>query len=105
MAGRNDRSDSFLSDLVKVSGRKDNDAALDKLTASLIMEVVPTAPLFSKAMTHVINFFLQEGRDGLRTQVATLAAGKTPQADAEVMKFVYEALSKLFLTPCACDRC
>lgn len=98
VAGRNDHSESFLKDLVKAAGGKDNDAALDKLTASLILEVVATAPLFSKAMTHVVNFFLQDGREQLRAQVTTLAGGKTEKADAEVMKFVYEALSEYFLT-------
>lgn len=94
VAGRNDHSESFLTDLAKAAGRKDNDSTLDKLTASLILEVVPTAPLFSKALTHVVNFFLHQGKDDLRVKVAALAGTKTPQADAEVMKFVYEALSE-----------
>lgn len=94
VAGRNDHSESFLTDLAKAAGRKDNDSTLDKLTASLILEVVPTAPLFSKALTHVVNFFLQDGNVDLRAKVAALAKTKTPQDDVEVMKFVYEALSE-----------
>lgn len=98
-SGRNAHNGDFLHALAKEAGKPEGDAALDSLTASLILEVVPTAPLFSKAMTHVVNFFLQDGREQLRGQLATVAGQKTPQADAEVMKFVYEALREYHSSP------
>ncbi|TFY55044.1 hypothetical protein EVG20_g9464 [Dentipellis fragilis] len=84
----NDHSDAFLSAL-DATVDSDSDSALDSLVASLFAEVVPTAALFSKALVHVVNYYLDPSRQSEKEQLQRLTAeGSNPQ----VLAMVYEAL-------------
>jgi len=56
------------------------------LAASVFAEYVPTAPIFSKIIAHVVNFYLDESRKALREQI--LEHGAT----AALIPYIYEAL-------------
>ena len=66
----------------------------EQIAASLFLEVVPTAAAYSKAVAHVVNFFLDEGRSEARKEIATLANLRTIESEAKILEYVYEALRK-----------
>ena len=86
--GRND--DHFLQQLLDVVGSH----PADQIAASLFFEVVPTAAVYSKAIAHVVNFFLQDNLKDIREDITKLSALHTPEADAKIQGYVREALSK-----------
>ncbi|KAI0265719.1 heme peroxidase [Gloeopeniophorella convolvens] len=92
VSGRNDHSHDFLKPLVDATGAQAGPSALDGLAASLYAAVVPTAALFSQALTHVVNFYLDADRAAQRAEIARLAELRTPQADAQILPYVFEAL-------------
>ena len=50
--------------------------------------------MYSKAVAHVVNFYLHDDRKEAREDIAQLSALRTPEADAKVQGYVREALSK-----------
>jgi len=64
------------------------------IATSLFFEVVPTAAIYSKAIAHVVNFYLHDDRKEAREDIVQLSALRTPEADAKVQGYVHEALSK-----------
>jgi len=88
-----DHSHEFLKKLHAAGkGRGHNE-----LAASLFAEVVPTAAHFSQILSHVINFYLDEGRQEAREDIVRLASLHTEIADAEILSYSYEALRKAIL--------
>jgi linoleate 10R-lipoxygenase len=86
----NRNSDHLLKQLSKA----ERSHPVAEIAASLFFEVVPTAALYSKAIAHVMNFYLHDGRKEAREDIARLSALHTPEADAKVQGYVHEALSK-----------
>jgi linoleate 10R-lipoxygenase len=91
----NRSSDHFLKQLLEAGGSH----PVAEIAASLFSEVVPTAALYSKAIAHVVNFYLHGGRKEAREDIARLSALCTPEADAKVQGYVREALSKRISFP------
>ncbi len=72
------------------TGSQSSNSALDSLANSLFASVVPTAALFSKVITHVVNFYLDKVAQ--REQIVRLVERR---ANAQVMPYVFEALREL----------
>ncbi|KAK7062576.1 hypothetical protein VNI00_000064 [Paramarasmius palmivorus] len=97
---------SWISDRVSSLNEKDNSRKFLKqlwasretkepaeLAASLFCEVVPTAAHFSQAIAHVINFYLDEGRDNDRAEIVALSSTHTPESQNKLVKYIHDALS------------
>ncbi|KZV68980.1 heme peroxidase [Peniophora sp. CONT] len=64
--------------------------ARESLAASVFAEFIPTAPIFSKVLAHVVNFYLDAKRKAERDAIVSLCA--TGGQDANVLLYIYEAL-------------
>jgi hypothetical protein len=91
----NGNSDHFLKQLLEAEGSH----PVAEIAASLFSEVVPTTALYSKAIAHVVNFYLHDGRKEAREDIVRLSTLCTPEADAKVQGYVREALSKCISFP------
>jgi linoleate 10R-lipoxygenase len=90
---RNDDSDVFLRQLLTKAQGADKET--DELAASILAEVVATAPLYSSALAHVIEFYLDDGRARERADIAVIAAEPhSAAAEAKLVKYIREALRK-----------
>ncbi|KAJ6553669.1 heme peroxidase [Mycena sp. CBHHK59/15] len=69
------------------------DSDSTKLATSLFAEVVPTAAHWSQALAHVVNFYLDDGRQQTRAAIVRLAAVGTKEANEEVSDHVRAALA------------
>ena len=71
---------------------------MTELSASLFSEVAPSAAIYSQAITHVVNFFLDDTRKEAKEEIVRLALSPEPTAEAKLLPFIHEALSPyLFL--------
>jgi len=64
----------------------------DQIAASLFSEVIPTAPVYSKAIAHVVNFYLDDNQKEARQDIARLSILRTPESEARVLAYAREAL-------------
>lgn len=94
LAGRNN-SDNFLKQLL--AARRTHPA--DQIAASLFSEVIPTAAVYSKAIAHVVNFFLDDNQKEARQDIARLSTLRTPESEARVLAYAREALSECIVFP------
>jgi linoleate 10R-lipoxygenase len=88
LAGRNN-SDGFLKQLL--ADRRTHPA--EQIAASLFSEVVPTTAIYSKAIAHVVNYYLDENQTEARQDIARLSTLRTPESEARILAYVREALS------------
>ncbi|KDQ52925.1 hypothetical protein JAAARDRAFT_162433 [Jaapia argillacea MUCL 33604] len=84
--GANDHSDAFLKSLLSAN----KNANLDDLAKALVLEVVGTAALYSKAIAHVIDFYLDQ--DAACKDILQLATVNTTASDAKLSSYIREAL-------------
>lgn len=89
MAGRKNH-EVFLKQLL--AARRTHPA--EQIAASLFVEAVPTAAAYSKAVAHVVDFFLEEQRSEARREIAALASLRTAESEAKILEYVHEALRK-----------
>lgn len=82
------KSQNYVNFITEVAGSKAD--ATHKVVAA-----VPTAPFFSKALAHVIDYYVAEERRKDREEIVKLA--KENKA-ANVKTYVNEALRKIFDT-------
>ncbi|KAJ7083708.1 heme peroxidase [Mycena belliarum] len=66
---------------------------LSDLSVALFTEVVPTAAHWSQAITHAVNFYLDEGHEQGRQEIIRLAKMHTPEARKRVAVLVRAALA------------
>lgn len=92
-AGRNN-SDTFLKQLL--AARRTHPP--NQIAASLFSEVIPTAALYSKAIAHVVNFYLDNDRTEARQDIARQSTLRTPESEARILSYVREALSKCIVS-------
>lgn len=62
----------------------------------LFAAVVPTAPIYSQALSHIVNFYLQDERQAQKEEIVALSKSKDKNADVKIMRYAYEALSMSF---------
>jgi hypothetical protein len=68
----------------------------EQIAASLFAEVVPTAAVYSKAIAHIVNFYLDDSRTEAREEIAKLSTVRKPESEARILAYVREALSDSF---------
>lgn len=88
VTAENDHNDAIIHLLAEELKKEGNDGlrARESLAVSVFAEYIPTAPIFSKAMALIVNFYLDDSRKSLREQIVGL--GATPA----ILPFIYEAL-------------
>lgn len=91
-AGHNnhENSDNFLKQLLAV--RRTHPPG--QIAASLFAEVVPTAAVYSKALAHIVNFYLDDSRAAQRQDIARLSLLRTQEAENKVIEYAREAISE-----------
>lgn len=94
ITGEEDLSDAFLS-RVSNTGRKRGLRSAE-MAASVFISVASTAALYSKAITHVIDFFTDEKRKedlvDFKAALRDLSDNVSEESRGRVLGFVYEAL-------------
>ncbi|KAF8958408.1 heme peroxidase [Flammula alnicola] len=103
--GHIDKIDSWLSQNNLGIASNNNHGLLKKLwqaqgkgstyrefASQLFAAVVPTSTLYSQALAHVVNFYLDDDKKAVREEIIKLAASTDEGASAKVMTYVYEAL-------------
>lgn len=79
-------SDKFLSQVLQA--RRTHPP--EEMAASLFAEVVPSAAAYSKAVAHIVDFYLDDQK--ARERIAQLSSERTPESEKEILKYVREAL-------------
>jgi linoleate 10R-lipoxygenase len=83
----NDQSGDFLH---KLHAAAPNQTPAES-TMGIIAEVVASAPLWSAALAHVVEFYLGKGAE-MKPAVVELCAENSPDADKALLEYIYEAL-------------
>ncbi|KAF9472690.1 hypothetical protein BDN70DRAFT_900339, partial [Pholiota conissans] len=63
-----------------------------EFAAYLFAATVPTATLYSQALSHIVNFYLQDERKARREEIVVLSKSTDKDANAKIMRHAYEAL-------------
>lgn len=89
---QDERSHVFLAQVLKAFDGKP--VSSKELAAYVFAAVVPTAAHFSQAVTHVVDFYLDEDKKTQREEIVALAAtlGKNKESGGKIMGYVREAL-------------
>jgi linoleate 10R-lipoxygenase len=88
LTATNDHNDHVIHALARELKHDGNtgERARRRIAASVFAEYVPTAPLFSKALTHVVDFYLDDARKAEREHIVAHGAGPA------LLPYIYEAL-------------
>lgn len=70
------------------------DCKHDWLATGLFAEIVASASLWSRTVTRIVDYWLDESRLG---RVAEIVGSDSPGSDGRILECVREALSELFL--------
>ncbi|KAI0313699.1 heme peroxidase [Amylostereum chailletii] len=92
LVATNDESDEYVEALVKQLEGDDGERMRAKLAASVFAEFIPTAPLFSQALAHAINFYLDESRAADKAAIVAFGDSGTPSGYLHILPYIYEAL-------------
>ncbi|KAF8066828.1 heme peroxidase [Lyophyllum atratum] len=73
---------------------KDKSATIEELSAYVFAAVIPTSAHFSQAITHVVDFYLDEDKQTERADIVKLSAsvGHRQESVDKIMAYVREAL-------------
>jgi linoleate 10R-lipoxygenase len=88
IAGQNDHSDDFLAQLLN-AGKGQTSRAL---ACSLFSEIIPTTTLYSQAITHIVNFYLDDDKKEARDDLVRLTSLYSPEAEEKILSYAWEAL-------------
>lgn len=80
--------DEFLKSL----NSENSDLENATLAADIFDATVPTAALFSKAIVHVVDHFLDDENKQARKEIVDLFSSKKQDSSAKIMGYVREAL-------------
>ncbi|KZV76244.1 heme peroxidase [Peniophora sp. CONT] len=86
----NDHNDPAIAALCNELKGHGGQRARESLAASVFAEYIPTAPIFSKVLAHVVNFYLDADRKAERDAIVSLC--KHGRQDAKILPYIYEAL-------------
>jgi linoleate 10R-lipoxygenase len=85
-------SDKFLRQLLQA--RRTH--TIEQIAATLVAEVIPSTAAYSKAVAHIVNFYLDDCRSEELAEIKQLSSDRsTPESEAQILKYVREALSEL----------
>ncbi|XP_006456120.1 hypothetical protein AGABI2DRAFT_195360 [Agaricus bisporus var. bisporus H97] len=68
------------------------DAAHTTVANDIFDAAVPTAALFSKAIVHAVDYFLDDANKQARGEIVNLFSSQRPDSSAQIMGYVREAL-------------
>lgn len=72
------------------------------IAASIFAATVSTAALYSKAIVHVVDFFLHDDQKDAQAELFKFASTTGVQSDAQLYKYAREALRKCNKLLCTC---
>lgn len=101
LTAANDHSEPTIAALCSELKSRDGKRARESLAASVFAEYIPTAPIFSKVLAHVVNFYLDGNRQAERDSILSLCASGQNE---EVLPYIYEALREC-LRPVLVECC
>ena len=91
--GEDKTSDAFLTRVLASQNQYDN----RELACSVFAAATSTAALYSKAIAHIVNFYLDDSQEEAREEIAKLANDdRLVETDAMLYGFAREALRKSF---------
>ncbi|KAF9809341.1 hypothetical protein IEO21_07443 [Rhodonia placenta] len=86
VTGGNEHERSFMKSLL--AGRH---GSHDALAAGVIAEVVATAPLYSRILAEVVDYYLDDGK---RARLVSVLTGESANRDEKLLALIREALRK-----------
>lgn len=75
-----------------LAAQSDGKAQPREFACQVIAAIVPTAALYSQAVSQVVDFYLRDGKKGAREEIVRLVKSAGEGAYDKVMQYVYEAL-------------
>ncbi|KAF8154674.1 heme peroxidase [Crassisporium funariophilum] len=84
----NNNGHTFLRNLYKASGKK----GTREFASQVFAAVVPTAALYSQAVAHVVNYYLEENNKEAREDIVSLVNSTDKDAASKVVAYIHEAL-------------
>lgn len=90
VTGGNEHERSFMKSLL--AGRH---GSHDALAAGVIAEVVATAPLYSRILAEVVDYYLDDGK---RARLVSVLTGESANRDEKLLALIREALRKCSLS-------
>ncbi|KAH7911753.1 heme peroxidase [Hygrophoropsis aurantiaca] len=88
VTGKNAQSNALLSKILASYKQLGIDGTADIIFA----EAIPSAALFSAALTSVIDFYLTPGQEKGLGELVTLSASSSPEANAQTLAYIHKAL-------------
>jgi hypothetical protein len=79
-------------ELLKALNSGSSGAANTTLATDIFDATVPTAALFSKAIVHAVDYFLDDGNKQARGEIVDLFSSEKQGSSAKIMDYVREAL-------------
>ncbi|KAF9042906.1 heme peroxidase [Panaeolus papilionaceus] len=80
---------AFLKKLWATAGKG---SSRKEFTAALFAALIPSAALYSQAVSHIINFYLDDDKKVAREEIVKLAASSGADASAKIEAYILEAL-------------
>lgn len=83
-------------DFLTLALDKNTGASVKVVAASVAAAIIPTSALFSQAIAHVVNFYIDDDRKKERDEIVRLTSKSAldEEATRKVMGYVHEALSE-----------
>jgi linoleate 10R-lipoxygenase len=75
-------------------------ASKAELSAFVFAAAVPTAALYSQAIAHIVDFYLDKDKRQARAEIVELAASQDADAAAKIMGYIREALRRSCKNSC-----
>jgi linoleate 10R-lipoxygenase len=88
---RNDHSGTFLANIVAASPNRDPQTT----AVGVVAEIVASAAMWSAALVHAVDFYLDDAHAEQRQAIITHCADQSAAADAALLGYIYEAMSRL----------
>lgn len=90
IAGKNDFSSAFLERLV-AAGKLEKSGARS-LATGLFCEAISAINRYSQAMTHVVNFYLDDEQAEAREHISGLCHKPSASSTQMILSYIHEAL-------------
>ncbi|EGN97158.1 hypothetical protein SERLA73DRAFT_57758, partial [Serpula lacrymans var. lacrymans S7.3] len=97
LGGSKERGEFLKEVLSAIPADRQRDAydiQIEHAAYSLFSELIPTAVLFASAMATVVDYYLDDRSRDACQELQRLAAAKSPEANVQILPYVYKALGK-----------
>ncbi|EGO22766.1 hypothetical protein SERLADRAFT_439529 [Serpula lacrymans var. lacrymans S7.9] len=95
LGGSKERGEFLKEVLSAIPADRQRDAydiQIEHAAYSLFSELIPTAVLFASAMATVVDYYLDDRSRDACQELQRLAAAKSPEANVQILPYVYKAL-------------